>query len=234
MWDTPVRRPDTISAWDGHKLHTGHPKASELGIQKVLGSCHTTYTTSLTTTRTRASPQDSIRKWLVLCRAESPWEDGFLSAAAPAATSSSDQWVPQTHNLLTPLSPGRKMLLAPALPSLPPRLKLSGCWWGNESALLYLSLCHLAVCEDWWENVSAALTLLQHPFPKALTEKKTISHLLLLMALSDNSTKQEWSCKAVTNTQRYLNSSSETEITLILPPMGKAWTATKGPAKTVY
>lgn len=53
---------DTTSAWDGHKLHMGHPNTAELEMQKVLSSCCTTYITSQTITRARASSQSSNQK----------------------------------------------------------------------------------------------------------------------------------------------------------------------------
>lgn len=63
MWDTPMRRPDTtMSAWDGHKPHTGHPNAPALAIQKALSSYSTTYSASRTTTGARASSQGSNQK----------------------------------------------------------------------------------------------------------------------------------------------------------------------------
>lgn len=93
-------------------------------------------------------PKAQTRKWLLPCRAESPWEDRFLSAAAPAPTWLPGQWEPQAHSLLTPLPPGKK-LHAPTLPCLPSYFKLSGCQRGNAPALLHLPPHCLAVCEDW-------------------------------------------------------------------------------------
>lgn len=136
--ETPLRRWDTaLGAQDG----TSHCTDTEVS---------SSWWTSLLSKEPgqEPHPKAQTRKWLLPCRAESPWEDRFLSAAAPAPTWLPGQWEPQAHSLLTPLPPGKK-LHAPTLPCLPSYLKLSGCQRGNAPALLHLPPHCLAVCEDW-------------------------------------------------------------------------------------
>lgn len=63
-------------------------------------------------------------------------------------------------------------------------------------------------------------------FLRPLQEQNAVSHLLLIIALSDNSKKNS-SCEAVTNTQRYLNGSDRDGACCLHPPTGKAGTAAR-------
>lgn len=67
MWDTPMWSPDTMSVWGGNKLHMG---AAGPGIQKILASCCTTYTSSQSTARARAS------SWDLNCKITGPGQRG--------------------------------------------------------------------------------------------------------------------------------------------------------------
>lgn len=93
-------------------------------------------------------PRAQSRKLLVLCRAESPlgrWDFKSSSPSCHLIVWPVDAPNPQPPHTI--ISWQKDVTCSHS--SLPaPCLKLSGCWWGNESALLYLSLHHFAVCED--------------------------------------------------------------------------------------
>lgn len=220
-WDTPTRTPDATSTWDGHKLQMGHPNAAELRIQRVLSSCHTTYATPQTTTRARASSQSSNQKMTGPVQTWKPLAKWVLRSSSSSC-----------HLIVSPLG-------APS--PQPPHTIIS---WQKDVTCFHSSL-PASLFKAFWLLVRkwVCLTLPFSPSPCCLwgpvrkcfscsyTSTASISwgpygkkkgclpspafFFFLMIALSDKSTKQEWSCKAVTNTQRYLNSSSETEIMLI-------------------